>query len=124
VSTLPRTRGYNTGLRSHSRSASSKFVASTRSPRPTSPALSRLAQVLDFAGVQPNPARDKVQVRRARVLAARSASPADLAATPGRRSLGSDRRHVGQRNLAVTANTYTHVLIDETELECEALVGW
>jgi hypothetical protein len=25
-------------------------------------------------------------------------------------------QHVGQRNLAVTANTYTHVLVDETEL--------
>jgi integrase len=25
--------------------------------------------------------------------------------------------HVGQRNLAVTANTYTHVLVDESELE-------
>jgi hypothetical protein len=24
---------------------------------------------------------------------------------------------VGQRNLAVTANTYSHVLIDETELD-------
>jgi len=24
---------------------------------------------------------------------------------------------VGQRNLAVTANTYTHVLADETELD-------
>jgi integrase len=31
--------------------------------------------------------------------------------------------HVGQRNLAVTANTYTHVLIDEAELDYEALVG-
>lgn len=31
--------------------------------------------------------------------------------------------HVGQRNLAVTANTYTHVLIDEDELDYEALVG-
>jgi hypothetical protein len=31
--------------------------------------------------------------------------------------------HVGQRNLAVTANTYTHVLIDEAELNYEALVG-
>ena len=30
--------------------------------------------------------------------------------------------HVGQRNLAVTANTYTHVLADETELELEALL--
>jgi integrase len=27
--------------------------------------------------------------------------------------------HVGQRNLAVTANTYTHVLIDEAELDYE-----
>jgi integrase/recombinase XerC len=31
--------------------------------------------------------------------------------------------HVGQRNLAVTANTYTHVLADEAELDYEALVG-
>jgi integrase len=26
-------------------------------------------------------------------------------------------KHVGQRNLAVTANTYTHVLSDEAELD-------
>jgi integrase len=31
--------------------------------------------------------------------------------------------HVGQRNLAVTANTYTHVLADETELDHEALLA-
>jgi integrase len=30
---------------------------------------------------------------------------------------------VGQRNLAVTANTYTHVLVDETELDYVALLG-
>jgi integrase len=30
---------------------------------------------------------------------------------------------VGQRNLAVTANTYTHVLVDETEIDYAALVG-
>ena len=30
--------------------------------------------------------------------------------------------HVGQRNLAVTANTYTHVLSDETELDYERVV--
>jgi integrase len=30
--------------------------------------------------------------------------------------------HVGQRNLAVTANTYTHVLSDEIELDYQALV--
>jgi len=29
---------------------------------------------------------------------------------------------VGQRNLAVTANTYTHVLADELELEYAALL--
>jgi integrase len=30
---------------------------------------------------------------------------------------------VGQRNLAVTANTYTHVLLDETELDYEKLLA-
>jgi integrase len=30
---------------------------------------------------------------------------------------------VGQRNLAVTANTYTHVLVDETEVDYAALVS-
>ena len=30
---------------------------------------------------------------------------------------------VGQRNLAVTANTYTHVLTDETEIEYPRLVS-
>ena len=29
---------------------------------------------------------------------------------------------VGQRDLAVTANTYTHVLTDETELDYRELV--
>jgi hypothetical protein len=29
---------------------------------------------------------------------------------------------LGQRNLAVTANTYSHVLADETELDYEALL--
>ncbi len=32
--------------------------------------------------------------------------------------------HVGQRNLAVTANTYSHVLADEAELDyAELLLG-
>lgn len=31
--------------------------------------------------------------------------------------------HVGQRNLAVTANTYTHVLTDEAELDYSELVA-
>ena len=30
--------------------------------------------------------------------------------------------HVGQRNLAVTANTYTHVLTDEAELAYDTLL--
>ena len=30
---------------------------------------------------------------------------------------------VGQRNLAVTANTYTHVLVDEAEIDYAALLG-
>jgi integrase len=31
--------------------------------------------------------------------------------------------HVGQRSLAVTADTYTHVLLDETELDYATLLG-
>lgn len=31
--------------------------------------------------------------------------------------------HVGQRNLAVTANTYTHVLVDEDEIDYAALLS-
>jgi hypothetical protein len=31
--------------------------------------------------------------------------------------------HVGQRNLAVTANTYTHVLADEVELDYAELLA-
>ncbi len=31
--------------------------------------------------------------------------------------------HVGQRNLAVTANTYTHVLTDEQELDYGRMLG-
>ncbi len=30
--------------------------------------------------------------------------------------------HVGQRNLAVTANTYSHVLADEAELDYEGML--
>jgi len=32
--------------------------------------------------------------------------------------------HVGQRNLAVTASTYTHVLTDEQELDYERMLAW
>ena len=30
---------------------------------------------------------------------------------------------VGQKNLAVSANTYTHVLVDEAELDYEELLA-
>jgi hypothetical protein len=30
---------------------------------------------------------------------------------------------VGQRDLSVTANTYTHVMLDETELDYEQLLA-
>jgi hypothetical protein len=56
------------------------------------------------------------------VQPARPAPPADLAPSPARRTLGAGE-FVGQRNLAVTANTYTHVLADETELDYVALLG-
>jgi hypothetical protein len=31
--------------------------------------------------------------------------------------------HLGQRNLAVTANTYSHVLGDEAELDVEKMLA-
>jgi hypothetical protein len=42
----------------------------------------------------------------------------DLAGVPWAR-IGE---HVGQRTLAVTANTYSHVLVDEAELDCAELL--
>jgi hypothetical protein len=43
---------------------------------------------------------------------------------PGRTSPADGKRElVGQRNLAVTANTYTHVLSDETELDYTTMLG-
>jgi hypothetical protein len=53
--------------------------------------------------LKPNPAREKIHVRLPR-----NDSPEPWA------RIGE---HVGQRNLAVTANTYTHVLADEVELD-------
>ena len=37
--------------------------------------------------------------------------------------MGDHRQGVGQRDLAVTANTYSHVLTDETELDYTKLLG-
>jgi integrase len=47
----------------------------------------------------------------------RRISPRHLAGDPWAR-IGED---VGQRDLAVTANTYTHVLTDETEIDYAGL---
>ena len=68
--------------------------------------------------------RSRARARRGRagVLAARSPAPRisllHLRGVPWAR-IGE---HVGQRNLAVTANTYTHVLVDENEIDYAALV--
>jgi hypothetical protein len=94
--------------------------------------------VLDFADVAPNPVRDKTvklpyETRREfnpptveHVLAVyrllpphRRISLLHLGGVPWAR-IGE---HVGQRNLAVTANTYTHVLVDEIEIDYAALVS-
>jgi hypothetical protein len=52
----------------------------------------------------------------------RKGSP-DCSACPYR-PLTSGGQGVGQRNLAVTANTYTHVLADERELDYANLLAW
>jgi integrase len=70
--------------------------------------------------------RDYARLHRLRcagVFAARLAAPADsllhLSGVPSAR-IGEQ---VGQRNLAVTANTYTHVLADETERNYTIALG-
>jgi hypothetical protein len=57
------------------------------------------------------------------VLTARSAAPQDLAAASAGRPWARIGERVGQRNLAVTANTYTHVMLDEGELDYGALLA-
>ncbi len=37
--------------------------------------------------------------------------------------MGPDRKFVGQRSLSVTADVYTHVLGDETEVDYAVLLG-
>jgi hypothetical protein len=46
----------------------------------------------------------------------------DLVAPPREQSLGADRRARRPANLAVTANTYSHVLADEAELDYAELL--
>ena len=38
-------------------------------------------------------------------------------------SPSTNELHMGQRNLAVTANTYTHVLVDEAEIDYAELLS-
>ena len=57
------------------------------------------------------------------LVAARPAPPARVAAAPARPLLGRDRRFVGQRKLSITADTYTHVLLDDRELDYRALLA-
>jgi hypothetical protein len=54
---------------------------------------------------------------------AQSAKGHQIAQRPYR-PLTSGGQGVGQRNLAVTANTYTHVLADERELDYANLLAW
>ena len=68
----------------------------------------------DRAGVQGG--------RRAGVLAARPAPPADQPAAPQGRSWAEIARFVGQRKLSVTADTYTHVLSDGEEVVYASLI--
>lgn len=99
--------------------------------------------VLDHAGVEPNPARD----RDGRLFAGSGADALRTSIAKACRAAGiplwspHDLRHrrisllhlrgvpwarigefVGQRDLNVTANTYTHVLMDETELDYAGLL--
>ena len=57
------------------------------------------------------------------MVAARPAPPADQPAAPWRHTVGRIGEFVGQRNLSVADDTYTHVLTDETELDYQALLG-
>jgi integrase len=88
-----------------------------------------LAMVFDYAAIAPNPARDRLRVKLPREERIPVFSPHDLrhrrisllhlAGLPWAR-IGEQ---VGQRDLAVTANTYTHVLTDETEINYAELLA-
>jgi hypothetical protein len=54
---------------------------------------------------------------------ARPAPSADQPPAPARVPWARIAEFVGQRKLSVTADVYTHVLVDETELDYAALLG-
>src|SRR4029450_6772140 len=60
---------------------------------------------------------------RADPVAARPPSPANLAAAPAGPLVGRGRRFVGQRELSITVDTYTHVLIDGGEVDYATLIA-
>jgi hypothetical protein len=76
-------------------------------------------------GRAPHRDREGVQGgRRAALLTARPAAPPHQPLAPARRAVGAHRRDGrGQTDLATTANTYTRVLVDETEVDYEQLLA-
>jgi hypothetical protein len=89
-----------------------------RRPIPRSTGLRRLFRGPVPDGDQPR-LRRGVPVFSSHDLRHRRISLMHLAGIPWAR-IGE---HVGQRDLAVTTNTYTHVLIDETELDYVTLLS-
>ena len=81
-----------------------------------------------FAGSRrrraPDVDREGVQGgQRAGCSPSRSAAPADQPDAPARMPWARIGEFVGQRDINVTANTYTHVLVDKAELDYDALLG-
>jgi hypothetical protein len=70
-----------------------------------------LAAVLDECGIEPNPAAAN---RSGSARGARGDRPASWAEIA---------RFVGQRKLSITADTYTHVMLDGREIVLAELVG-
>ena len=54
-------------------------------------------------------------------ISAQPAPPSSLA--PASQSWARIGEHVGQRDLKTTADTYTHVLVDETEVDYDELLA-
>jgi hypothetical protein len=80
----------------------------------------RSAKVLPKTPAYPNsPSPGRVQTAPRRRRASRLAPGARPREHPEDARIGE---HVGQRNLAVTANTYSHVLSDETEIDYAELL--
>jgi len=114
-----------------------RLVAAGKKRETIRKSVKYLAVVLDFAGVDPNPARDKQRVRlpyeeleemnpptAAHVEAIyRLLAPARISLLHRQgRSWAEIARFVGQRKLSITADTYSHVMSDGEEVEYASLV--